>query len=67
MDAFKRAIALNPDRVAHHIELGLTYADIGEPRKAEREIRKGLALPSKERDDPDTKARGKAVLDKLEE
>lgn len=67
VEAFKKAIALNPDRVAHHIELGLTYADIGEPQKAEQEIRKGLSLPSKERDDPDTKARGKEVLDELKD
>lgn len=60
--AFEKAIALKPDRVAHHIELGLTYAEMNRKADAKQALERGLALPSKERDDPDTKARGKEAL-----
>jgi len=62
---FKRAIELAPQRVAHHIELGRTYAAMGQVDLARAEINKGLALPSREKDDPGTKERGRAALAKL--
>lgn len=64
--AFEKAITLNPDRVAHHIELGLTYASMGKSTEARTAINRGLALPSRERDDPDTKTRGREALGNLE-
>jgi tetratricopeptide (TPR) repeat protein len=63
--AFEQAITLQPDRLAHHIELGLTYASMGETEKAKESIHRGLALPDRERDDPDTRARGRALLGTL--
>jgi tetratricopeptide (TPR) repeat protein len=63
--AFEKAGALRPDRLAHHIELGLTYASMGEADKARESIKRGLSLPDRERDDPDTKARGRALLGTL--
>ena len=60
--AFEKAVSLKPDRVAHHIELGLTYAAMDRDADARNALERGLALPSKERDDPDTKSRGKTAL-----
>lgn len=62
---FKKAIEIAPQRVAHHIELGRTYAAMGQDDLARASINKGLALPSREKDDADTKARGRAALAKL--
>ncbi len=62
---FKKAIALNPGRLVHYVELGRTYAQMGRKDEAKAEITKGLAMPNKEKDDPETKARGKAALAKL--
>ena len=62
---FKKAIELAPQRVAHHIELGRTYAALGQTELARAELNKGLALPSREKDDPGTKERGRDALKKL--
>ncbi len=63
--AFEKAIQLAPNRVAHHIELGITYAEMGRPDDARQSLERGLALPDRERDDPDTKARGREWLEKV--
>jgi len=62
---FKKAIELAPHRVAHHVELGRTYAAMGQTALAREELNKGLALPSREKDDPQTKERGRAALKNL--
>ncbi len=62
---FEHAIELNPHRVMHPIELGITYAHMGKNDDARRFIEKGLALPSVEKDDPEFKTRGREALTKL--
>ncbi len=62
---FKKAIELAPQRVSHHVELGRTYAALGQKDLARASINKGLALPNREKDDGDTKQRGRAALAKL--
>ena len=62
----EKAVALKPDRVSHHIELGRTYASMGRVDDARMAINKGLALGDQERDDPNTKARGRETLQELE-
>lgn len=62
---FQKAIALRPDRLIHHIELGRTYAQMGRKEEALKFLRQGLAMPNTEKDDPETKQRGKATLEKL--
>jgi tetratricopeptide (TPR) repeat protein len=62
---FKKAIELNPRRLANHIELGRTYAAMGKKDEARAELEKGLSLPNRQRDDPETKERGRAALKKL--
>lgn len=59
---FNKAIALNPDRLIHMVELGRTYALMGRKEEARKYLEKGLAMPNKEKDDPETKARARASL-----
>jgi tetratricopeptide (TPR) repeat protein len=59
---FEKAIALNPDRLIHHIELGRTYAQMGRVDDARRCISRGLAMPNTGKDDAEVKARGRDTL-----
>ena len=59
---FQKAIAANPSRLMHYIELGRVYAAMGRKDEARKFIKKGLAMPSHEKDDPDYKKRGAETL-----
>ena len=61
----EKAIALNPNRLMHYIELGRIYAQVGRADDARRLINKGLAMPDTEKDDPESKAKGREALEKL--
>jgi len=63
---FEKAIALNPNRLMHFIELGRTYAQMGRDADARKFITKGLAMAETEYDDPETKNRGRQILKKLD-
>ncbi len=62
---YEKAIALNPRRLMHYIELGRAYEKMGRPEEARKFITKGLALPETEKDDPATKELGRQILKKL--
>jgi len=62
---FDKAIAINPNRLRHYIELGRTYAQMGKNAEARLFIEKGLAMPNMEHDDPELKQRGRDALAKL--
>ena len=62
---FEKAIALNPNRLMHYIELGRTYAQMGRTVEARKFINKGLGMAPTERDDAETKSKGREVLAKL--
>ncbi|MEJ1960157.1 MAG: hypothetical protein WDO56_00840 [Gammaproteobacteria bacterium] len=62
---FRKAVELAPDRVSHHAELGRTLAALGRKEEAREELRKALALPSREKDDPESKQRASATLASL--
>ena len=62
---FEKALRIKNDRVSHHIELGRTLAFMGRKDEARRQIESGLAMPNHERDDPQTKERGRQVLKTL--
>lgn len=62
---FQKALELAPQRVSHHVELGRAYAALGQEELAREFLTKGLALPNREKDDADTKERGRAALRKL--
>jgi len=63
--AMQKAIQLNPNRLMHYIELGRIYAQMGRTDDARQFINKGLAMPDSEKDDPETKERGRETLAKL--
>jgi tetratricopeptide (TPR) repeat protein len=62
---FQKAIALNPNRLSHYVELGRTYALMGRKEEARKFIEKGVAMPNRDRDDPETKERGRKTLQSL--
>lgn len=59
---FNQAIAINPLRLRHYIELGRTYAQMGNTTAARRFLEKGLAMPDQEHDDPELKIKGREAL-----
>ena len=62
---FERAIAINPKRLRHYLELGRTFAQMGKSAEARKNIEKGLSMPDLEKDDPELKQRGRETLAKL--
>jgi tetratricopeptide (TPR) repeat protein len=60
-----KAIQINPNRLIHYIELGRIYAQMGRKEEARKNIQKGLAMPNKEKDDPEMKEIGQQTLQKL--
>jgi len=62
---FRKAIELNPNRLMHYIELGRTYAQMDQKDFAKQFICKGLAMRDTEKDDPETKQKGRETLAKL--
>lgn len=62
LTCFSKAVSLNPGRLRHHIELGITYARMGKNVDARQCITKGLAMPNKEKDDYEEKLRGRQTL-----
>ena len=65
VECFQRAIALQPRRAIHHLELARAYLALGETQKARQELKTGLALPSTDKDDDDNKERARATLSQL--
>ena len=62
---FENAIEINPNRLMHYVELGRAYAQMGRTAEARWFIEKGLAMPTVEKDDPETKRRGRETLANL--
>jgi tetratricopeptide (TPR) repeat protein len=58
----RKAVELAPDRVSHHVELGRTYLALGMKDEARGELQRGLALPNREKDDPESKRRAQEAL-----
>lgn len=65
LKCFQTAIKLNPNRLIHYIELGRTYAQMGQTKEARRYIEKGLSMPEVGKDDAETKRRGRETMGKL--
>lgn len=63
--AFRKAVELNPRRVGNQVELGRALAELGKKDEARAALEKGLSLPIRQRDDPETKERARAALKKL--
>lgn len=65
-ECFEKAIAIQPDRVIHHVELGRTYAALGRKQEALSELKKGMSLRSREKDDDESKGRARKALAALQ-
>ncbi|MBC8127694.1 MAG: hypothetical protein H8M99_11200 [Gloeobacteraceae cyanobacterium ES-bin-144] len=65
VECFKKAMALKPTRLSHVIELGRTYAMMDRKAESKKYLEQGLAMPNKEKDDPETKQRGRASLKEI--
>lgn len=61
----RRAVALEPDELAHHLELGFALAADGDKPRARVEIEKGLAMPDRGKHAAEAKARARAALSSL--
>jgi tetratricopeptide (TPR) repeat protein len=60
-----KAIEINPNRLIHYIELGHIYVQMGRKEDARKYLQKGLAMPDKEKDDPEMREIGRQLLEKL--
>jgi tetratricopeptide (TPR) repeat protein len=60
-----KAIAINPNRPIHYIELGRIYAQTGRKEETRKNILKGLSMPDQEKDDPEMKEIGRETLKKM--
>ncbi len=61
----ERAVALEPDVLAHHLELGFAYLAADDPNAARPHFERGLALPPREKHDANAQARARAALAQL--
>jgi tetratricopeptide (TPR) repeat protein len=59
---FRKAAELAPERVSHHAELGRALLAQGNTLRARAEFETALALPSKEKDDGESKRRAMETL-----
>ncbi|WP_232289568.1 hypothetical protein [Verrucomicrobium spinosum] len=64
-ECLEKAAKLNPNRLMHQIELGRTYAQMGRTEEARRVLKRGLAMPSVEKDDAAMKEAGRETLASL--
>lgn len=67
VENFKKAIAIKPDWIAHHKELGVTYMKMARWRKARKEFGKVLALPIQDHMDDVHKKEARELLERVEE
>ncbi|WP_221032273.1 hypothetical protein [Actomonas aquatica] len=58
----ERAVELEPDALAHHLELGFAYQAAGRIAEAQEQLEYGLQLPSQKKHDEIAKARARQQL-----
>jgi tetratricopeptide (TPR) repeat protein len=63
---FQKAIELNPQKISHHLEMGITYIAMDKKHLAVEEFKKVLELPKSDSDDPKHKESAKKFLNDLE-
>lgn len=61
----RRAVALEPDELNHHLELGFALAADGQVTAAQAEWRRGLAMPTRGKHDDAAKAEARRALAEL--
>lgn len=65
VELFQKAIRLQPDNIAHHLELGKTYMEMDEEEQAAAELQRVLELPASRADDPEWKEEAEELLSKI--
>jgi tetratricopeptide (TPR) repeat protein len=60
-----RAVALRPDRIVHHLDLGQVYADVGKKDLAREQFNQVLSLPAVEYNDVNYQHQAQQALDRL--
>ncbi len=60
-----QAVALEPDELQHHLELGFACLASKNPTRAQEAFARGLAMPSRAKHDEPAKTRARAALAKL--
>jgi tetratricopeptide (TPR) repeat protein len=63
--SLEKAMAINPNRLMHYIELGRAHAQAGNKEEARKYLSKGLRMPVVEKDDAEAKTAGRTVLASL--
>jgi tetratricopeptide (TPR) repeat protein len=66
LECFKKAGALNPKSLLNQAELGRTLAVLGQKDDARAALEKAIEMPSREKDDDETKDRARKALDALD-
>lgn len=61
----QRAVDLEPNELAHQLELGFALAADGQKENARAQFAKGLALPSRQKHDESAKTRARSALASL--
>ncbi len=64
-DMFKKAIAIDPDHIEHHLELARTYQFMDEKDLARQSLEQVLSLPAVDEDDSKFKKEAEKMLKKL--
>lgn len=59
---FRKAVELAPERLSHHVELGRTLYAMKRRDDGAAELKRGLALPNREKDDPESRRRAGELL-----
>jgi tetratricopeptide (TPR) repeat protein len=65
VEYFKKAIALNPTVLSHHLELGKTYIALGKTDLARAELKSSLTFPIQFSDDANHKKEAEQLLREL--
>ncbi|MGH7668090.1 MAG: hypothetical protein ACRENQ_01250 [Gemmatimonadaceae bacterium] len=61
----EHAVALQPTRIVHHLDLGQVYADVGDKAKARAQYELALSLPATEYNDTNYKHEAEQALARL--
>ncbi|MFO7769354.1 MAG: hypothetical protein R6W82_10435 [bacterium] len=65
VELFMEAIRLQPDNIAHRLELGKTYLEMDREEEAAASFRKVLELPATRTDDEEWKQEAEELLEKI--
>lgn len=65
IEHLERAVALEPDELNHHLELGFAYSAAGRIADARAKWERGLAMPTRAKHDESSKQRAREALIRL--